>query len=222
METAVLIPAYKPDEKLVELCKKIIFEKMKVIVVNDGSGYEFEDIFNEIKNLDCILIEHEENFGKGTALKTGIKYALENNITKLVTADADGQHSVEDIISVSKELENNAETIILGSRNIKEMPLRSRFGNSLTKFLFSFLRGIKINDTQTGLRGIPVVKEWLILEGDRYEYEMNMLIFSKHIKIELKEIPISTIYINENESSHFKPIKDGLKIYKILFKRKAW
>ena len=94
------------------------------------------------------------------------------------------------------------------------MPFRSRFGNSITRVVFNLLTRQKVTDTQTGLRGFTFDQlEWLEgIKGDRYEYEMNMLMKASDEKIQIKEVKIETVYENNNESSHFRPFQDSVRI----------
>ncbi|MCG2756586.1 glycosyltransferase family 2 protein, partial [Candidatus Dependentiae bacterium] len=192
-----------------------------IIIINDGSTQSFNDIFEKIKNLNINLIIHEKNMGKGQALKSGIKFCLNNfqNLSGIITADADGQHSVNDITKLANQ--TNLNKLILGKRyfRTKSVPLRSMLGNFLSRFAISFVSKQKIYDTQTGLRFIPTEKleSFVNIPGDRYEYETNMLLYAKKFNLKISEIPIETIYIENNKNSHFKPIKDAYFIYKSIF-----
>ena len=100
------------------------------------------------------------------------------------------------------------------------MPLRSRLGNNLTRFLFRHLVGLDITDTQTGLRGLPIglARELLSIRAQRYEFELDMLILCKHRGVGVVEVPIETIYIDGNASSHFSPVLDSMRIYFVLLR----
>jgi glycosyltransferase involved in cell wall biosynthesis len=225
-EITIIIPAYNPDEKLTSLIDEIISNQFsRVIVVNDGSKEECADIFKELEGISqCVILHHSENQGKGKALKTAFSYFNEHygNSTGLITIDADGQHTVSDMKKVAEQLKESPASLILGSRNFSKenIPFRSRFGNNLTRKVVKLTSGIDVLDTQTGLRGIPggVVSDFLNVEGDRYEFEMNMLLECKKKNIKIEEVEIETIYIEENKSSHFNPIKDSIKIYSVFLK----
>ena len=223
MKTLVLIPAYQPEEVLITLTEQLKAKDVDVVVVNDGSSPDKKDIFDAVSAAGGVVLGYETNHGKGYALKYGINWAWENGYKILVTADADGQHTVEDIVNIGKKTDENLGRLILGSRNKDEMPPKSRIGNTLTCWLFHALKGVKISDTQTGLRGITLtedsVAKLVSLEGDRYEYETNMLIESPKIFTEIKEVPIQTVYEPGNPTSHFRPIKDGMRIYRLLFRQ---
>lgn len=225
MNPIIIIPALNPDEKIIHLAKNLKKEGFELVVINDGSAEEYKGIFDRLKSdYNCHVCTHEHNEGKGTAIKTGIKYAYDNyrDISGYVTADADGQHAVCDIIKVSDALINNPESFILGTRNFSEknIPVRSRFGNRMTSLVFLLSTGKRCDDTQTGLRGIPAVYTDLCLNipGKRYEYEMNLLMEVANNKIDVKDVPISVIYTDNNSSSHFNTVRDSILIYLNIIK----
>lgn len=225
-EVFILIPSYEPDEKLPKLLSELEETEFKrVVIVNDGSNEKYDNIFNECRQFSKVdVIGYNENHGKGFALKTGFKYILENNpdCKGIITADSDGQHTVEDMQNIAAALIENPDKLILGSRDcLKEhVPLRSRFGNVVTRKVFAWISGTKIKDTQTGLRGFSpdTARTFLTTKGNGFEYEMNMLMEAKMKHVSILEVPIKTIYIEENKTSHFHPIKDSVKIYSVFFK----
>ncbi|ALC82592.1 MULTISPECIES: bifunctional glycosyltransferase family 2/GtrA family protein [Bacillus] len=223
---AILIPAYNPDEKLTFLVEGLIKENFKhILIINDGSKMECERIFDSVSSFkECEIVNHAVNLGKGRALKTGFNYLLNTykELTKLVTVDADGQHSIKDIKRVAQKLANTHDSLVLGVRNFsaENIPFRSRFGNKVTEKVFRFASGVHVSDTQTGLRGISYsfLKKLMNVKGERFEYEMNMLLECKANNISIEEVEIETIYLEENKSSHFNPIADSIKIYSVFFK----
>lgn len=226
----IIIPAYEPDERLLSLLNTLNMEKIEpVIIVDDGSGKGYSAVFAQaealVKPNNGVLLVHETNKGKGRALKTAFRYILENipDSEGAVTADSDGQHTADCIKKIMKALSDNPNSLILGVRNLKgeDIPWKSRIGNSVTERVFTFVAGIHISDTQTGLRGIPREFMQLLLNvpGERFEFETQMLLESVK-KYPIKEIPIKTIYDSaENHQTHFNPLIDSLKIYRILGKR---
>jgi len=224
----VLIPAYNPSGKLIKLIAKLIKTDIeKIIIVNDGSNSSYKEIFNTIKEIDkCIVLEYQDNKGKGYALKYGIDYYLKNFKKKykgIVTVDADYQHLVKDIIKVSKSLSDSRNDLILGSRNfnLKTVPLLNKIGNKLTSKLFKIIYKVNIGDTQTGLRGISNCNLKLCkdISGFKFEYEMNMLIYFVKKNLNIKEVEIETVYYKEKESK-FKKVKDSFEIIKVLLKER--
>lgn len=221
MSTVILIPAYKPDMALIRLVEELNKqEDLDVLVVDDGSGEEFAPIFAKLAGL-ATFTGYEVNKGKGHALKYGFNAVTEffPDAKHIITADADGQHKVEDILSVREHLLNGHRFVIGARRFTGKVPFRSKFGNSVTQFVFRYFAHTKVSDTQTGLRGFSVdlIPELLSIPGARYEYETYMLLHFSEIGQEIYECPIATIYENNNESSHFHPLRDSFKIYKAIF-----
>src|ERR1035441_2896927 len=225
VQPVVLIPAYKPPAGLVDLVRDLSGRGMaSILLVDDGSGPEFRAIFEEAAQFPGVeVLRHAINLGKGAALKTGINHALcaFPALTGIVTADADGQHHPEDIERVAASLREHRHALVLGSRTFNtEVPLRSRFGNILTRRLMQTLIGSKLQDTQTGLRGIPaaLAARLLRVEARGYEFELEMLIVAHQSGVAVVEVPIRTIYEPGNKSSHFNPLTDSMKIYFVLLR----
>lgn len=224
MASCVLIPAYKPDKKLLGVIDELILLKSPdtdIVVVDDGGGDAYKTIFDETEKRGCAVLTHHENRGKGAALKTGLAYAKNKGYKAVVTADADGQHTAKDIVNVLNTALQNPASLTLGVRNTAEMPMRSKFGNRVTSCVFKAVYGRYLCDTQTGLRGVPecFYDDFVALNGDRYEYEMNMLIWCAKNSVPFSECVIDTVYIENNASSHFKGLRDGLRIYALIFKQ---
>ena len=217
----LIIPAYQPDLNLIKLVRLVHAKSdLEIIVVDDGSDADKKVIFDKLEGLATVLT-HEHNQGKGQALKTAYAYILERSTYgSIVTADADGQHKIWDIFRVVNQSQEHPGTLILGTRAFSgKVPLRSAFGNKLTRFLFKQQTGVAVSDTQTGLRAFTtnLLPFMLEVDGQRYEYEMNVLLAASK-SFPIVEVPIETVYINDNEGSHFRPIRDGLLIYKDMFK----
>lgn len=218
-QCAIVIPSYNPTVELLNLIQHIREKNNAcIILVNDGSHTHCCDIFEKAKEMpNIILLEHPINLGKGAALKTGLNYASKQDFKGgVVTADGDGQHNPDDIIKILDILSLYPNNLIIGVRDFQNnIPWRSKFGNVMTKKIFRLITGIALQDTQSGLRGIPYhfIPALLTINSQGYEFELEMLLQCKQHKIAIIEEPISTIYINENQSSHFRPIKDSIKIY---------
>lgn len=224
-EQTIIIPAYKPSIGLIDLAENLASLFLEIIVVDDGSGAEYIDVFERIEEIDgCTLIKLCVNMGKGSALKTAFNYFLKSNRSNVgvITVDADGQHKIEDIVNVADEMNLHPDDLILGCRSFDSanIPARSRFGNKVSCVVYRWLCGIKISDTQTGLRGIPLsfLPIACATKGERYEYETNMLIEANNEHIRFKEVQIETIYEDDNLSSHFNPIRDSINIYSVLIR----
>lgn len=226
MNPVIVIPVLNPDEKTTNFVETLILAGFKnILVVNDGSSRDYEPCFDEIRaHKECTVLVHEVNKGKGAALKTAFKYLHENreDIDVAVTADGDGQHDLNSINKCLVKYAEDTNTVVFGGRDFsgKDVPTRSKFGNKLSKVVYRFSCGIKLNDTQTGLRIIPseYFERFSTLKGDRYEYETSMILEIANKNIPYAEVPIKTIYLEENKSSHFNTIKDSVKIYVIVLK----
>lgn len=217
----VLIPAYKPDVRLVKLVRALREKELAVTVVDDGGGEEFAAFFDQCAALGADVAHHAVNQGKGRALKTGINHILRSGkkIAGVVTADADGQHTPEDILKIVGAMAENPQALVLGSRAFKgNVPFKSRAGNAITRVVYALASGIRVYDTQTGLRGLPVgsLEQMMRIDGERYEYEMNMLLKLREMSMPVIEVPIETIYIDDNKGSHFNPIRDAWRIYRVI------
>jgi glycosyltransferase involved in cell wall biosynthesis len=222
---AVLIPAWQPDRQLPELVASLLaFSFPAIIIVNDGSDSDRAGVFDElVKDSRVRVVPHAVNLGKGRALKTGFNDFLTHypGSCGVVTCDADGQHRPEDILAIAVALQASTNgNLILGSRQFTgPVPARSRIGNTLSRYVFALLTGRKLTDTQSGLRGFPrqLIPRLLRLEGERYEYEMNVLTEAA-TSGGVAEIPIQTVYIDGNRSSHFNPVWDSMRIYFVLLR----
>jgi glycosyltransferase involved in cell wall biosynthesis len=221
----ILIPAYEPDQQLAALIRTIRDAEplVSVVVVDDGSGPQYRNGFDAVQALGCHVISYERNRGKGFALKTGFGFIADNLPGRdVVCADSDGQHRVADILQVAEALRRNRTspqgwtTMVLGSRSFTgDVPARSRLGNSVTKALFTLASGERLPDTQTGLRGYPAAMiPWLrSVRGDRYEYELNLLLEAGNADCAIQSVDIATVYLDHNSGSHFRPLVDSVRIY---------
>jgi glycosyltransferase involved in cell wall biosynthesis len=198
-----------------------------IVVVNDGSSTPTANVFSQLAQRRCVtVLPHAINLGKGAALKTGINYILthEPNVMGIVTADADGQHLPRDILAVAKRLRECRDALILGCRDFgAETPLRSRFGNLLTRAVFRFLTRKRLVDTQTGLRGLPpsVAKRMLQMSHPGYELELALLYSEARRGTPIQQVEIATVYEPGNPTSHFNPVLDSLRIYFVFFRYSA-
>lgn len=226
MKVSIIIPSLNPDEKLKDVVDSLIeFGFEDIILVNDGSNEEHMEPFRYVESRpECIVLNHEVNKGKGRALKTAFKYCLKNrpDIDGVITVDGDNQHRAADILNCAKVMCEKENHVVLGVRDFSgsDVPPKSKFGNHMTSFVFKFACGLNISDTQTGLRAIPLefLHDFCEVKGERFEYETNMLLELKQSDIEFDEVKIETVYIEENASTHFNPVKDSLKIYGVIFK----
>ncbi len=221
----VLIPAWQPDARLEALVGELRqAQLLRLVLVDDGSGPQSEALLERLAALpEVALCRHTENRGKGRALKTGFQYVLGLSpaVTGVVTADADGQHLAADIVLVARRLAATFSRPVLGVRDFAgKVPWRSRFGNGLARRIFAWRTGCDVQDTQTGLRGLPVtlLPALMALPGERYDYETVMLLYLCCNSGVPDEIAIRTVYLDKNRSSHFHPLQDSLQVYRALLR----
>lgn len=222
-DIVVIIPTYDPNDTIMsEFMTKLQKEFKNIIVVNDGCRSEFDDFFKKLGDKKIKVLKNNVNLGKGMALKHAYNYVL-NEYPKckgVISADCDGQHTVEDIKKIAESVLANQDALVIGVRDFNQeiVPKRSKFGNKVTRIVMEELIDLTVTDTQTGLRGMSyeLIKTFIRISGERYEYETNELIECKEKNIPIVEVPIETIYIDGNSESHFNPISDSIKIYKMF------
>lgn len=229
MRPVVVIPAYQPSEHLPQVVAAVVAHGLgQVLVVDDGSGESYAEVFARAGEAGAQVVRHEANRGKGAALRTALAHVLEHVPgAGVVTADADGQHRPEDIERVARELERRAGTAracVLGERDfhLPSIPLRSRFGNRLTTGIVTVLFGRTLPDTQTGLRGLSadLLPELLEVGGDRFDHEMRALMHLLATGAQIVHVPITTVYEGgENLTSHFRPLRDSAIIYAAILRQ---
>lgn len=223
----ILIPAYQPEAGMIDLLSSLReLGLLHLVVVDDGGGETYAELFDKAREMGCVVAVHEKNRGKGAAIRTGILTAVEHfgRGIGIVTADADGQHLPSDIYHVATILCDHPHSLVMGVRNFggEDVPWKSYWGNHITAGFFHLTTGVRCGDTQTGLRGIPsdLLDLALTEEGDRYDYEMNFLTDAVK-RVPLEQVQIRTVYENDNKGSHFHPVKDSLRIYKRPLKKAA-
>ena len=236
-----LIPAYEPNEKIKKLAYELTEKGFDIVVVDDGSGPDYAELFEELSQ-NATVLTHTANRGKGAALKTGLSYInkymayTESVLTPagaetvsgrdavIVTVDADGQHLPDDVLRVAEISAQRRDALVLGSRALSEdIPVRSRFGNTITRHVYSAATGVHVHDTQTGLRAFhrSLIPRLLQIEGDRYEYEINMLMQLAAEGVPIIEERIETVYEDNNSGSHFRTVRDSFRVYKEILKFSA-
>ncbi len=222
----IIIPALDPPDSLTDYVGELIgsgFER--IVLIDDGSRADRRSVFGALAaRQEVSVLRHAVNLGKGRALKDAFNYVLtawEDDYAGVITVDSDGQHTVQDVIRLQDELEKRQNVLLLGTRDFSDpaVPFKSRKGNRITSGVFRLLYGQYLRDTQTGLRAIPksFLGPYMALSGERFEYEMNMLIYNaRHAPVPV-QIPIRTVYFDNNSQTHFRPFADSFKIYRLIF-----
>ncbi len=226
-KVTVVIPSLDPDTKLLDVVREIGsigFED--ILIVDDGSKPKNKHFFEEAAALmpgKVTLLKHGVNKGKGAAIKTALCWYMQNRPEGLgvITVDGDNQHRASDAKACAEMMLETGD-LVLGVRDFSgpDVPKRSRVGNRTASAILRIFGGVKISDTQTGLRAFPnsAIPVLSSARGDRFEYETNMLMILKPNKIGLSEQIIETVYIEENKSSHYRPFKDSWRIFKVVMR----
>ena len=222
MKRVAIVPSYEPDEYLSLTVGQLLANDISVVVVDDGSGSAYQKFFDALP-AQVHRISYPVNQGKGHALKQGFAYIKDHygEDCVAVTVDSDGQHGIADVLRVVAKAEKSPGALVMGSRYLeKSAPLRSRFGNAMTRMVFGFATGVSVHDTQTGLRAFSgsMMSRLCEIPGNRYEYEMNMLLEFTRDRVPIHELRIQTIYLDKNSRSHFHALKDSFRIYKDILK----
>lgn len=223
-----VIPCYN----IAHLCGPVVREAARfadqVLAVDDGSSDDTRAVLETIAAQEpkVRVLVHGQNAGKGAALLTAFRYALSNlQFDTLVTLDGDAQHRPEDIPRLARALRSTGAALVIGEREqFRSMPLRSRIGNELTGALFRLLYSNGPRDTQSGFRALSrefVGRVVQVIQGRRYETELYMLMDALEHSRGVATVPIPTVYLDGNRSSHFNPVLDSLRIFRALL-RWSW
>ena len=223
---AVILPSLDPDAKFSRVVDGLVANGFRhIVIVDDGSSAERQCFFEEAsRHPECTVIHHGVNKGKGRALKTALEHVRRElpELEGVITIDGDGQHLLPDIVACAERMLAEGDKVVLGCRDFDApgVPSRSVAGNKTTNRLFKLFYGITISDTQTGLRAIPrrFLDRFCEMEGERFEYETNMLLQMKKQHIAFIEQPIATVYDPEDYSSHYNALKDSWRILKIMLR----
>ncbi|GIF17110.1 glycosyltransferase family 2 protein [Actinoplanes teichomyceticus] len=222
-QAVVLLPVFRPGPSLRDLVAALCADGCdRIVVVADGGGPAAEPVLAGLGPFGCTVLRHPVNLGKGAALKTGFRHAMTAHPgLDVVAADSDGQHRAADIRRVAER--TGRGRIVLGVRAFDRMPPRSRFGNTVTRTLFRTVTGRDVSDTQTGLRGYPaaLLESLCAVPGDRFEYEMNVLLEAARSGAEIEEVEIPATYLDGNASSHFGAVADSVRVYRPLVRYAA-
>ncbi len=241
MDKLIVIPALNPGDGLISYIDRLRSHGFEhILIIDDGSRESCRHIFDEAEQKGCTILRHNVNLGKGRALKDAMSFYIETkepslslknrietkepspclNFAGIITADSDGQHTAEDVAKVAQAMDEHPGSLILGARDFDTgyIPPKSKFGNKCTITALRLFIGGSISDTQTGLRGIPnaLIERYSHLKGERFEYETVMLVDAIHEGVDIVEVPIKTVYIDNNSETHFNPIKDSAKIYGVI------
>ena len=212
LKVCVIVPTYNNCKTVKRVLDSILHYTSNIIIVNDGSTDETALILENYPQL--VQIHLSENAGKGIALRTGFKKALELNYDYAITIDSDGQHFASDIPKFIDTLEKEGEILLIGSRNMNQegVPKKSSFGNKFSNFWFWFETGIRLEDTQSGYRLYPLRCIPATYFTPKFEFEIEVIVRSAWKGIRVKNIPIQVLYDPKERVSHFRPFRDFTRI----------
>ncbi len=215
LKCCIIIPTYNNSKTLQNVIEGVLQYTPNIIVVNDGSTDNTATILKAYSHLSLITLP--KNRGKGNALKTGFKEALRLGYEHAITIDSDGQHYPEDLPIFIAELEKSEDKklLLIGSRKMDQegIPKQSSFGNKFSNFWYWAETGYKLSDTQSGYRSYPIkALEKTTFYSTKFEFEIEIIVRASWKGIKVKNIPIQVYYDQEDRVSHFRPIKDFLRI----------
>ncbi|OMQ12294.1 DUF2062 domain-containing protein [[Flexibacter] sp. ATCC 35103] len=208
----VIVPTYNNHKTLKKVLDSILDFTTNIIIVNDGSTDTTNEILKQYSELT--QIHHPRNIGKGRALRNGFRKAIEMNFEYAITIDSDGQHFASDIPNFIEEIQNEPNSLLIGSRNMTQenVPKKSSFGNKFSNFWFKFETGIVLEDTQSGFRLYPLNLIPKQFYTNKFEFEIEVIVRSAWKGIVVKNIPIQILYDPAERVSHFRPFKDFTRI----------
>lgn len=217
----VVIPAYQPDTRLVDLIKQLR-EKTAypIVVVDDGSSSGCAEVFREIEQT-CTVLRHSLHMGRGRAIKTALTYAVTAYPQEpgIVVAEADGSFTVSQILEVSDTFREHPEAFVIGARRYRDKgPLRCRLSDTLFRYVFAFAGGAKLWDARSGLRAFSLsrVPELLDCSGDGAEYDVSVLLDCRQNHVPILEVPLDTVRSDPRPGDH--SLRQFIRVYSALFK----
>ena len=213
-KVCILVPTYNNAGTLKSILQELLDYTRQIIVVNDGSTDNTSEILEEYKSIE--IISHENNQGKGYALRSGFKMAVSMGFNYAISIDSDGQHFPDDLPSFLDQFPLDENTILIGSRNMSQdgVPNKSSFGNRFSNFWFHLETGISLPDTQSGYRLYPtrIFKE-MTFYTKKFEFEIEVLVRAAWKGLNIAPVPIKVRYLSKEERvSHFRPFTDFLRI----------
>lgn len=214
LNCCVIIPTYNNAGTLASVINGVLRYTDRIIAVNDGSNDLTADILRRFRNIT--VVTHEVNRGKGIALQTGFKKAVEKGYRYAVTIDSDGQHNPDDLPGFIEKIEAEPDSMIVGARNMEQstVPGKSSFGHKFSNFWYKVETGIALPDTQSGYRLYPVQKlKDIRYITNRFEFEIEVIVRAAWAGLNVTSVPVSVIYFpKETRVSHFRPLQDFTRV----------
>lgn len=215
LKCCVIIPTYNNQATIAKIITDTLAYTDKVIIVNDGATDSTPQIIKQFEST-VTVIHQPQNYGKGMALRTAFKKALEQGYHYAITIDSDGQHFPSDFELFLNKIQEQPDSLIIGARNMnsENVPGSSSFGNKFSNFWFWVETGIKLPDTQSGYRLYPIHKmRKLTYFTSRFEFEIEVIVKAAWKGIPVIPLPIQVYYAKGDERvTHFRPGKDFTRI----------
>lgn len=208
-----IIPVYNDAQVIRNVIASLIKVVNTIIIVDDGSA---EPIRKNIADFSVTILRHRANLGQGAALQTGFLYARKLDADIVITFDADGQHSAEDVAGLIAPILQNQADVVLGSRFLPESQTQLAFSKKIvlqTARLINFLlSGILLSDAHNGLRALnKTALEKINLTENRMAHASEILFEIKRHKLRVKEVPVLIKYTDyskqKGQTSH-----DSIKV----------
>jgi len=214
LNCCVIIPTYNNERTLEMVIRDVLEYTPMVIVVNDGSTDSTPEILRRFPEVD--VISYEKNKGKGHALITGFRHALEKGFENAITIDSDGQHYTDDLPLFLDQAEKSPGCLVMGARNMAQssVPGTSSFGHKFSIFWFRIETGQKILDVQSGYRLYPLEPmRKMKFFGSKYEFEVEVLVRLAWKGVEIHSVPVKVWYAPKEERvSHFRKFRDFSRV----------
>ena len=219
-QTVAVIPAYHDEKHIGDIVRRTAQQLDHVLVIDDGSN---DGTTQRARDAGAEVIVHNQNRGKGEAIKTGLRHCLAREVTWLILLDSDGQHLPEEIERfLSAAAYATQPMLFVGNRmdNASAMPFIRRVVNRYMSRRISHLCGQRIPDTQCGFR---MLHQQLIPEllggGDRFDYDTEVLIIASRKRYRIEPVPITTVYSDQVSNIH--PVRDAFRFFKLMRRYKA-
>jgi glycosyltransferase involved in cell wall biosynthesis len=208
----ILIPAYNAEKTIMAVVQESLEQSLTVVVVDDGSS---DDTSALLSGLPVTLLRHDQNRGKGAALKTGFAWAVDSGFDGVVTIDADGQHDVSAIPQLIETACSGGLGILIASRHsqFEEMAGLRKIWNRIGVWCIWKRTGFEITDSQSGFRyySTDIFKK-ICLKSDGYDMEMEVLLKTWKSGFTVCSLPIAARIADGRSTSHYRPFMDTVNI----------
>ena len=218
-----IVPCYNVGEACRPVLTQVLRHVNVCIPVDDGSTDKTASVIEELRLPGLDIVKHQTNLGKGKALITGFRHAIEKypELDSIITLDGDGQHDPNLIPNFIQQHEQENADLVYGNRmtELREMPLHRRWLNALSNNLISGICKMRIHDSQCGFRLYSIKLLSLVLEelkSERYELETEILIRACKKQLKISWVPIPTIYSAETTALSHHSLSDVIRIGKLL------